>query len=40
MTINRRLAKDFERFATTVQTLIQIAMINLMARSIARYRQF
>ncbi len=40
ITINRRLAKDFERFATTVQTLIQIAMIKLMARRIARYRQF
>lgn len=40
ITINRRLAKDFERFAATVQTLFQIAMIKLMARRIARYHQF
>jgi len=40
ITINRRLAKDFERFAATVQTLIQIAMIKLMSRRIARYRTF
>ncbi|MEO1406020.1 MAG: IS5 family transposase [Pseudomonadota bacterium] len=40
ITINRHLAKDFERFATTVQTLIQIAMIKLMSRGIARYRDF
>ena len=40
ITINRRLAKDFERFAATVQTLIQVAMIKLMSRRIARYRDF
>lgn len=40
ITINRRLAKDLERFADTVQTLIQIAMIKLMSRRIARYRYF
>ena len=40
ITINRRLARDFERFATTVQTMIQIAMIKLMSRRIARYRTF
>ena len=38
--INRRLAKDFERFATTAQALFQIAMIKLMTRRIARYRDF
>ena len=38
--INRRLAKDFERFATTGQALFQIAMIKLMSRRIARYRSF
>lgn len=40
ITINRRLAKDFERFAETVQTLIQVSMIKLMSRRIARYRTF
>ncbi|MEM7529408.1 MAG: hypothetical protein AAF416_17350 [Pseudomonadota bacterium] len=40
ITIKRRLAKDFERFAATVQMLIQIAMIKLMSRHIARYRTF
>jgi len=38
--INRRLAKDFERFAATAQALFQIAMIKLMSRRIARYRNF
>jgi len=38
--INRRLSKDFERFAKTTCTFIQIAMIKLMARRIARYRTF
>ena len=38
--INRRLAKDFERFATTGQALFQIAMIKLMSRRIARHRSF
>ena len=40
ITINRKLATDFEAFAATVQTLIQIAMIKLMARRMARYIQF
>ena len=34
--INRRLAKDFERFSATAQALFQIAMIKLMSRRIAR----
>ena len=38
VSINRRLAKDFERIAATVQTLIQIAMIELMSCRIARHR--
>lgn len=38
--VNRRLAKDFERFAVTAQALFQIAMIKLMTRRIARYRDF
>jgi transposase len=38
--INRRLARDFERFAETAKALFQIAMIKLMARRIARYRDF
>lgn len=37
---NRRLARDFERFAETAKALFQIAMIKLMARRIARYRDF
>ncbi|MEL6226137.1 MAG: IS5 family transposase [Pseudomonadota bacterium] len=40
ITINRRLAKDVERFAATVQTLIHVSMIKLMTRRIARYRTF
>jgi transposase len=36
--INRRLAKDFERFAPTNLAFIQTAMIKLMARRLARYR--
>lgn len=40
ITINRRLTKDFERFAETVQALIQVSMIKLMSRRIARYRNF
>src|SRR6187431_1614541 len=35
--INRRLARDFERFAETAKALFQIAMIKLMARRIARF---
>lgn len=38
--INRRLARDFERFAETAKALFQIAMIKLMTRRIARYRDF
>jgi transposase len=38
--INRRLARDVERFATTAKALFQIAMIKLMLRRIARYRGF
>jgi len=37
---NPRLAKDVERFAVTAKTLFQIAMIKLMSRRIARYRDF
>ena len=35
--INRRLAKDFERFSTTSLAFIQTAMIKLMTRRLARY---
>lgn len=38
--INRRLARDFERFAETAKALFQIAIIKLMTRRIARYRDF
>jgi transposase len=38
--INRRLAQDVEHAAATVKALFQIAMIKLMARRIARYRDF
>jgi transposase len=38
--INRRLTRDVERAAETVKALFQIAMIKLMARRIARYRDF
>lgn len=38
--INRRLAKDVERFAITAKALFQIAMIKLMSRRIARYSAF
>jgi transposase len=38
--INRRLARDVERAATTVRALFQIAMIKLMSRRIARHRHF
>lgn len=36
--INRRLSKDFERFAHTSLAFIQTAMIKLMARRLARFR--
>jgi transposase len=35
--INRRLSKDFERFAPTSLAFIQTAMIKLMARRLARF---
>ena len=37
ITLNRRLARDVERFAQTAKTLFQIAMIKLMIRRVARY---
>ena len=37
LTINRRLARDFERYAQTAAAYIQIAMIKLMSRRLARY---
>ncbi len=38
--INRRLTKDFERFAKTALAFIYIAMIKHMSRRLARYVQF
>jgi hypothetical protein len=38
--INRRLARDSERFAETAKVLLQIAMSELMSRQIARRRTF
>lgn len=38
--INRRLARDVERAAATARALFQIAMIKLMSRPIARFRDF
>ncbi len=38
--INRRLAKDFERFAPTSLIFMQTAMIKLMTRRLARYQTF
>jgi len=38
--INRRLARDAERFATPAKTLFQIARIKLLSRRIARCREF
>ncbi len=35
--INRRMAKDFERFSDTSLAFIQTAMIKLMTRRLARY---
>lgn len=40
ITINRRLARDFERFANTAVAYIQIAMIKLMSRRLARHPYF
>jgi transposase len=36
--INRRLTKDFERFASTSLAFIQVAMMKLMVRRLARYQ--
>lgn len=38
--INRRLAKDFERYAKTALAFIHTAMIKLMSRRLARYVDF
>jgi transposase len=38
--INRRLARDVQRFAETAKALFQIAMIKLMSRRIARHSDF
>lgn len=38
--INRRLARDFEGSTSTARAFFQIAMIKLMVRRIARYRDF
>lgn len=38
--INRRLSKDFERFAETALAFIHTAMIKLMSRRLARYVEF
>ena len=38
--INRRLSKDFERYAKTSIAFIQTAMIKLMSRRLARYNDF
>ena len=40
LSINRRLAKDYERFTTTAEAFIQTAMIKLMSRRLARYPDF
>ncbi len=37
--INRRLARDFERYAKTAKAFIQTAMIKLMVRRLARYQR-
>lgn len=37
ITANRRMARDFERHAQTAKTFIQIAMIKLMMRRLARF---
>lgn len=40
ITANRRMARDFERDAETAKAYIQIAMIKLMSRRLARYVNF
>ena len=37
ITINRRMARDFEQYAETANAFIQIAMIKLMTRRLARF---
>ncbi|MEM8662684.1 MAG: IS5 family transposase [Pseudomonadota bacterium] len=37
ITANRRMARDFERYALTANAFIQIAMIKLMTRRLARF---
>lgn len=37
ITANRRMARDFERYAETAAAYIQIAMIKLMSRRLARF---
>jgi transposase len=37
ISINRRLARDFERYAKTAAAYVEIAMIKLMTRRLARY---
>jgi putative transposase len=37
ITANRRMARDFERYAETAKAFIQIAMIKLMTRRLARF---
>ncbi len=37
ITANRRMARDFERYADTAKAFIQIAMIKLMSRRLARF---
>ncbi len=37
ITLNRRLSRDVERFASTAKALFEIAMIKLMTRRLARY---
>ncbi len=37
ITANRRMAKDFECYAQTATAFIQIAMIKIMTRRLARF---
>ncbi len=37
ITLNRRLSRDVERFASTAKALFEITMIKLMTRRLARY---
>jgi transposase len=40
LTINLHLARDFERYAETAAAYIQIAMIKLMTRRLARFSYY